>query len=177
MTIIGTIGNTVLLFLSFKPSCGEIVPAQLGTEAVPNHKVALVRPPAVFETPLQDLFVGAALQDAITKIGIVYPQKITASAINRSLRAEILVIIFVQLSAGMQPNLVQHSREIDHSARHLFRTFRIGRHAQINLVMSGGAILDTIFTGNRSEKCCVSVMIGCAEDRTQIRQFARSRKR
>src|SRR5207245_10111812 len=47
---IGAIGNTVLLFLSFKPRCSEIVPAQLGTEAVPNREVALVSPAAVFET-------------------------------------------------------------------------------------------------------------------------------
>jgi hypothetical protein len=70
------------------------------------------------------------LQDAIAKIGVLYPQEITAYAIHRSARAKVFVIILVQLAAGLQANLVQHSRKINHPARFLFRALGISVHAR-----------------------------------------------
>src|SRR5439155_782039 len=94
---------------------------------------------------------SCTLRVGLDVIGTSYSQAVQArmhrqtptlstGSISRSLRAKILVIIVGELSAGVQWNLVRHPREIDHPARHLFRALRIGRHAQINLVVSGGAI-------------------------------------
>ena len=57
---IGAIGNTVLLFLSFKSRRSEIVPAQLGIKAVPNQRVAFVcrRP---FSKHHSRIYIGPAL--------------------------------------------------------------------------------------------------------------------
>jgi hypothetical protein len=93
-----------------------------------NIGVAGSRQPNFEAKPFKNLFVRPALQHSVAKISIMDPQKITAHPIDRFHRAKILVIIFVQLSAGMQPNLVQHPREIHHATRHFFRALWIGRH-------------------------------------------------
>ena len=92
---IGAIDDAVFLFLSFKPWRGEIIPAQLGVEAVPNHEVAIVQSPTSFEAPLQNFLVGSALQHALPKIDIIHPQKIAAGAVGSFGRAEVGMIICV----------------------------------------------------------------------------------
>jgi hypothetical protein len=82
------------------------------------------------KTPLKDFFVSSALEDALAKIIIANAQEIAAGAIKRSRHPKILVIILVQLTPGIPPNLVQHPREIYHTACHFFRAFWIGRHAK-----------------------------------------------
>src|SRR6058998_4289938 len=44
-------------------------------------------------------------------------------------------IIFMELAAQMQSNLVQHAREIHHAARHFFGTLWIGSHRQMNRII------------------------------------------
>jgi DNA-binding IclR family transcriptional regulator len=58
----------------------------------------------------------------------------------------------MQPATDVQPNLVQHSREIHHATRHLFRAYWIGRHAQINAALCGNAILARLTAESRSEK-------------------------
>jgi hypothetical protein len=113
---------------------------QFRSESVPNHYVAFIRLPAALKTPLKDFFVGSALEEALAKIVIVDAQKIATSAIKRPRRAEVLVIILVQLAPRVQPNLVQHAREIHHASRHLFRAFWIGAHAGVNRIPTTSAI-------------------------------------
>src|SRR5436190_19446703 len=66
---------------------------------------------------------------------MVHAQKIAADTVCRFQRAEVFLIIFMQLAAQMQPNLVQHAWEINHAARHFFGTFWIGSHRQMNRII------------------------------------------
>src|SRR5439155_9412688 len=54
-------------------------------------------------------------------------------------------IIFMELAAQMQPNLVQHSRELHHAVRHFFWAFRISRHRRMNPSLPRGAIFAVVF--------------------------------
>ena len=92
---VGAIGDAVFALLPLQHWRGEIVPAKLRTKAVPNHDVALVQPPALFETPLENLLIGSALQHALAKIDIVEPQKIAARAVGRLGGAKVFAIILV----------------------------------------------------------------------------------
>ena len=96
-----------------------------------RQRCPFIQSTACVEAPLKDFFVSSALEDALAKIVIVHAQKIAAGAIKRSRRTKILVIILVQFAAGVLPNLVQHSWEIHHAARHFFRASRISRHARV----------------------------------------------
>src|SRR6266498_2851169 len=62
-------------------------------------------------------------------------QKIATNTVCGFQRAEVFLIIFVQLATQMQPNLVQHTREIHHAARHFFGTLWIGSHRQMNRII------------------------------------------
>src|SRR5437867_2614612 len=53
------------LFRFLQHRRSEIAPPELRAEAIPDGDVAFVQPSALFETPLQNFFVGAALQDAL----------------------------------------------------------------------------------------------------------------
>src|SRR6266536_6489951 len=75
---------------------------------------------------------------------MMYAQKIAANTVRGFQRAEVFLIIFVELAAQMQPNLVQHTREIHHAARHFFGTLWIGSHTQMNRIIRGGAILASL---------------------------------
>jgi hypothetical protein len=85
---------------------------------------------ALFRNTTRESLHRCPLLHVFTKIAIIDAQKITANAIKRSGRSEVLMIILVQLGLGVQSNLVQHPREIHHSTRHLFRALWISRHAR-----------------------------------------------
>src|SRR5437870_8244318 len=125
------IGDSHLLFSLFEPRRDRIAPSELRCESVPDKQVAIVKPTPFFEAPLENFFVCAAFQHTIPKIAIMDAQKIAAHSICGMRGAKVLVIIRVQLAAGVQPNLVQHPREIHHAVRHFFWAFGITRHTQM----------------------------------------------
>jgi hypothetical protein len=145
---VGPTSDAELLFPLLQSWTERIAPSEFRYESIPDEKVTFIRPPTALETPLKDLFVGPALAAALAQIVIVDTQEITASAIKRSRRTEVLVIILLQLAAGMLPNFVQHAREIHHAARHFLRAFWISRHIQINAALCGNAILARLSTEN-----------------------------
>jgi hypothetical protein len=110
---------------------------------------------ALFETPFQNFFVRPALLHTLNQIAMVHAQKIAAHPVRRFERAEVSSIILVQFAAGVQPNLVQHTREIHHAARHFFGTLWIGSHTQMNRIICGVAILASLLAENHSEKAQV----------------------
>src|SRR4030095_7632266 len=126
------IGDAVLLFPFLQHRSERIAPSEFRHESIPDKQVTLIRLPAALKAPLKDFFVSSALQYALAKIVIVDTQEIAASAIKRSRRTEILMIVLVQLTPRVQPNLLQHSREIHHSTRHFFRAFWVCRHGAVN---------------------------------------------
>src|SRR5205823_1623726 len=126
------ISDAVLFFPLFQSRRERIAPSEFRSESIPDKKVALVQAPPVFKTPFENLFISSALENALAKIGIVDTQKIAAGTIKRSGRPEVVVIILVQLAAGILSNFVQHTREIHHAARHFLRAFWISHHVQIN---------------------------------------------
>jgi len=101
---------------------------------------------------LQNFFVRPALLHTLNQIAMVHAEKIATRPVYRSHRAEVFSIIFAELAAQMQPNLVQHAREIYHAARHFFGTLWIGSHRRMNRIIRGGAILARLLAENHSEK-------------------------
>src|SRR5512132_4366961 len=67
---------------------------------------------------------------------MVHAQKIATRTVCRFQRAEVFLIIFVEVAAQMQPNLVQHTREIHHAFGHFFWTLWIGSHRQMNRIIT-----------------------------------------
>src|SRR5436190_23888709 len=134
------IGDSHLFFSLFEPRRDRIAPSKLRCKSVPDKEVAVVQAPSFFETPFQNFFVRPALRHTLNQIAMMHAQKIAAHVIRRSQRAEVFSIIFVELAAQMQPNLVQHAREIQHAARHFFRTLWIGSHEQMNRISRESAI-------------------------------------
>src|SRR4029434_2001867 len=129
---VSAIGDAVLFLPLLQHRSQRIAPSEFRHESIPDKQVTLIRLPAALKAPLKDFFVSSALEDALAKIVIVDTQEIAASAIKRSRRTEILMIVLVQLTPRVQPNLLQHSREIHHSTRHFFRACWIGTHAAVN---------------------------------------------
>ena len=68
----------------------------------------------------------------LNQIAMMHTQEIAAHAVCRFQRTEVFLIIFVQFAAQMQPNLVQHAREIHHAARHFLRASGINSHERTN---------------------------------------------
>src|SRR5437773_1775285 len=125
------IGDSHLLFSLFEPRRDRIAPSELRCESVPNKEIAIVQATALFETPFQNFFVRPALLHTLNQIAMVHAQKIAAHPVRRFERAEVFSIIFVELAAQMQPDLVQHAREVHHAARHFFWAFRISAHGKL----------------------------------------------
>ena len=69
----------------------------------------------------------------MTKGMMYFPRML--DKIRLHMRAEVFLIIFVELAAQMQANLVQHAREIHHAFGHFFGTFWIGSHRQMNRII------------------------------------------
>src|ERR1700741_242109 len=92
---VGPIGDAVFLFPFLQPERERIAPPDFRREPIPDKQITIIRLPAALKTPLKDFLVSSTLENALAKIVIVDPQKIAASTIERSRRAEILVIIIV----------------------------------------------------------------------------------
>jgi|SRR6516165_10312170 len=116
----------------FQSRSHRIAPSELRCESVPDKEVAIVQAAALFETPFQNFLVRPALLHTLNQIAMMHAQKIAAHTVGRFERAEVFLIIFVELAAQMLPNLVQHAREIQHTFGHFFRAFWIGPHAKSN---------------------------------------------
>src|SRR4030095_11338255 len=92
---VSAIGDAVLLFPFLQHRRERITPSEFRHECIPDKHVALVRPPHALKTPLKDFFVSSALEHALAKIVIADTQEVAASAIKRSRRTEVLVIVLV----------------------------------------------------------------------------------
>ena len=77
----------------------------------------------------------AALLHAVNQIAMVYAQKIAADTVRRFQRPEVFLIIWLEFAAQMQPNFVQHAREIQHAVGHFSGTLWIVSHAQMNRII------------------------------------------
>src|SRR5262245_23374895 len=109
------IGDSHFFFSLFEPRRNRIAPPELRCESIPDKQVAIVQAAALFETPFQNFLVRPALLHTLNQIAMMHAQKIAAYTVRRFQRAEVFSIIFVELAAQMQPNLVQHAREIHHA--------------------------------------------------------------
>jgi hypothetical protein len=65
---VGAALDTVPLLESVEYRGCVIVPSKFGNEAVPNNKVTLIEPSALFETPLQYFFVAPSSEHPLAKI-------------------------------------------------------------------------------------------------------------
>src|SRR2546430_1544348 len=118
--------DSSLLFSLFETRRDRITPSELRCESVPDKEIAFVQAAALFETPFQNFLVRPALLRTLDQIAMVHAQKIAAHTVCRFQRAEVFLIIFVQLTTHIQSNLVQHTREIHHAFGHFFGTLWIG---------------------------------------------------
>src|SRR2546423_9361215 len=129
------IDDSHVLFSLFETRRDRITPPELRCESVPDKEIAVVQVTTLFETPFQNFFVRPILLHTLNHIAMVHAQKIAAHAVCRFQRAEVFSIIFVEFATQMQPNLVQHAREIHHAARHFFGTLWIASHRQMNRII------------------------------------------
>ena len=113
------------------------LPVAAGAAPLDGRLRNAIQAAAPFETPLQNFVVRPALLHTLNQIAVMHPQKITTNTVCGFGRTEVFLIIFVQVAAQMQSNLVQHPREIHHAARHFFRTLWIGSHRQTNRIILG----------------------------------------
>ena len=61
-------------------------------------------------TPLQDFAIGSTFQDARAQFVVVDVQELRQTGVRSA--SHIFMIIMVQLSLSMEPNLIQHSGEV-----------------------------------------------------------------
>src|SRR6266478_9803624 len=77
----------------------------------------------------------------------------------------------------MQPDLVQHAREVHHAARHFVWAFRISRHKTNETHPPWGCnICSCDFHRKHSERGVGRVIVWCGENRTEIPKLHGSRK-
>jgi len=88
-------GDSGLPLPFLQSRCHRITPPKFGGESVPDKQIAFVEATPFFETPFQDLFVGAALFHSINQVSIMHAQKIAAHPICCMRGAKVLVIILV----------------------------------------------------------------------------------
>src|SRR4029077_12632236 len=129
------ISDSHLLLSLFEPRRDRIAPSELRCESVPDKEIAIVQAAALFETPFQNFFIRPALLHTLNQVAMVHAQKIAARSVCRFQRAEVFLIVFVEFAAQMQPNLVQHAREIHHALGHFFGTLWISSHSQMNRII------------------------------------------
>src|SRR5262249_52471067 len=72
----------------------------------------------------KDLVVRAASQDPIPERSVLHAKKATAAAIEAG--AEVGMIVSVQVSRSMKPNLVQHPGEVNDTTRPVEGAMRDG---------------------------------------------------
>src|SRR5215471_9721004 len=145
-------GDSEFALSLFQSRRNRVAPTELRCESVPDKQIAIVQAAPLFETPFQNFFVRAALLHTLDQIAMMHAQKIAAHTICGFQRAEVFLIIVGKLAAQMQPNLVQHAREIQHALGHFSWTLWIGSHTQMNRIIRGDAILAKPLTENHTEK-------------------------
>src|SRR5437867_7506108 len=87
------IGDSHILFSLFEPRRDRIAPSELRCESVPDKEIAVVQPPALFETPFLNFFVRPALLHTLNQIAMMHAQKIAAHPVCCFQRAEVFSII------------------------------------------------------------------------------------
>ena len=118
-----TIGDPQLFFSSLQRRRCPIAPANLRGEIIPDENIALVQPPALLVAPFQNFFIGPAFEHPLPQVLVINAKEIAHGAVGRLRMAQILMIIRMQFTAGVKPDLVQHSCEIPQTADFLGRAF------------------------------------------------------
>ena len=108
---IGAMGETALRFQRLQARGGEIVPAELRQELIPDHAVRVVQRAALRLAPGEDFLVAATFQHALPERGIVDVQEAGAPTVGAL--SEIGVKILAQLAARVPADLVEHAGEIE----------------------------------------------------------------
>ena len=88
---IGAVGETTFLEAFNQSFAAGIMPAALAHVIVPDFGFLVGRFPAVRETPLQNIFVGAALFDARDDVLVCDMEKTAATTVKTF--AEVFVVI------------------------------------------------------------------------------------
>src|SRR4051812_23650808 len=78
---VGPVRGSAFLFCFVENGSGEIVPAELGNERVPDRQVSFVQATAVGVAPVQNLFVGPVLEDALAQDAIINAEEIRAGGV------------------------------------------------------------------------------------------------
>ena len=102
---------------------GFIVPAALAHEFIPDLDLLLTGLAALGEAPLQNLLIGAALLYPLDQCRIFHRQEVDASAIKTC--SEIRLVIRRKLPRCMEPDLVEHSPEVDNAPDLCGRTAQV----------------------------------------------------
>ena len=90
-----------------------IAPTAFGEKGIPDLHLLLARSPAPGKAPFEDFLVRPALQGPLRELVIIDPQKSGAARIESGWLIDSDKVIGWQLSRRMEPNLVQHAREIN----------------------------------------------------------------
>ena len=77
---------------------------------------------SVLIAPLQNLFIGAALQDARNKPLVIDPQK----SAGASVKTETAIVVCRKLALGVESNLIQHPAKENDSSNLIVGTAKVG---------------------------------------------------
>src|SRR6476646_6916417 len=89
---VGPVGDPMVLLAFFEYRAGEIVPAELGNERVPNREIAFVQPAAICVARVQNFLVRSAFQNPLRRHAVVNSEKISTGAVRRLRPAKIGLI-------------------------------------------------------------------------------------
>lgn len=111
---VGAIRRVIFREAFFQNLGACIIPAAFTHEFAPNFNLLVGWLFAFGETPLQNLFIRAALFHSLDQIGIVDFQKLTAAVVE--VDAKVHLVLLWERALCVEANLIQHASEIDDSA-------------------------------------------------------------
>ena len=111
---IGAIAEMAFVKPALKRRGSFVVPAPFPHKLVPNLHFLRAWTASLLKAPLQNLLVRASLCNSLGKRRVLDPKKCAASAVKSN--TEIWLIFVRQLRGLVQPDFVDHAREVDDSA-------------------------------------------------------------
>jgi hypothetical protein len=98
-----------------------IAPPQLLRKRVPDPNLGFVRPKALRKTPLEDLLVRGAFRCSPQDLAVLEIEEMRQQTVERVVASKVLLVVVGKLSAEVEPDLVDHSPEVNEASYFIAR--------------------------------------------------------
>ena len=98
---------------SLQVSAAAVSPATFSEKCIPDFDLLLTRVPAILEAPIENFLVCSAFECALRQLVVIDPEETRATRVENIGRIDSDEVIRWQFACRVQPDLIEHAREID----------------------------------------------------------------